>query len=170
MGFTAGKWREWYRDLLASDGSLVQSIQVDERGGKYLWQLGWWEQHQRLLAALGAQEQRRALVVSGDLHALGAVRIEASGGLALDRNPVHSILSGPVGVGDLGWPSRARGVDARTPEQLRVTSLLDLDERNGFTLIDFDRRTARIEIFGCGPEYQDPREIRPDSAFELEIA
>ncbi len=170
MGWTAGKWREWYRDLLESDGSLVEAIRVDEGGGKYQWQVGWWEQHQRLLAMLGAQEHRKALVVSGDLHALGAVRIEASGALDLNQNPVHSVLSGPVGVGDLGWPSRARGVEARIPAELRAASLLDLDERNGFTLLDFDRRATRIETSGCGPEYAAPSEIRLERALELEIA
>jgi hypothetical protein len=170
MGWTAGKWREWYRDLLESEGSLVEAIHVDESGGKFQWQTGWWEQHQRLLGALSAQKRRKALIVSGDLHALGAVRIEASGALALNRNPVHAILSGPVGVGDLGWPSRARGVDARIPTELSAASLLDLQERNGFTLLDFDRHSIRIETLGCGPEYEAPDQIKLDRALELEIA
>jgi len=170
MGFTAGKWREWYPDLLESDGSLVEAIQVDEAGGKYKWQVGWWEQHQRLLAALGAQKRRKALVVSGDLHALGAVRIETSGLLDLHQNPVHSILGGPVGVGDLGWPSRARGVEARIPTELRAASLLELEERNGFTLLEFDRHTTRIETFGCGPEYEAPSDLQLERALELEIS
>jgi hypothetical protein len=170
MGWTAGKWREWYRDVLESEGSLVEAIRIDERGGKFEWQPGWWAQHQRLLAGLGAQEQRRGLIVSGDLHALAAVRIEASGALALDRNPVHSVLSGAVGVGDLGWPSRARGVEARTPEELSVETLLELEERNGFTLLDCDGSVMRIETLGTGPEYTRPEQIRLDRALELEIA
>ena len=170
MGFTSGKWREWYPDLLESDGSLVEAIRVDENGGKYKWQVGWWEQHQRLLAALGAQQRRKALVVSGDLHALGAVRIETSGALALHQNPVYSILAGPIGVGDLGWPSRARGVEARIPTELSAASLLELKERNGFTLLEFDRDATRIETHGCGPEYSTPSDLQLDRALELEIA
>ena len=79
MGWTAGKWREWYRDVLESEGSLVEAIRVDSSGEKFEWQVGWWEQHQRLLAGLSAQRRRKALVVSGDLHALGATWIIESG-------------------------------------------------------------------------------------------
>ena len=96
--------------------------------------------------------------------------LAASGSLALNRNPVHSVLSGPVGVGDLGWPSRARGVDARIPEELSAESLLALEERNGFTLLDFDRRSVRIETLACGPEYRSPDQIQLDRALGLEIA
>jgi hypothetical protein len=169
MGWTAGKWREWYPDLLESAGSVVASVLRDEAGGKYLWQHGWWRQHQALLAALSAQTRRRALVVSGDLHALGAVRIEHSGDLDLEANPVHAILSGPVGVGDMGWPSRARGVGARLPEGVGAEPLLDLEERNGFTLLDFDRGSARIRIFGCPPDYVAPANLAVAPAFELEL-
>ena len=170
MGWTAGKWREWYRDLLESRGSVVEAIRVDASGEKFEWQIGWWEQHQRLLSGLSAQQRRKAIVVSGDLHALGATWIIESGGLPLEANPILSVLSGPVGVGDLGWPSRARGVEARTPAALSVESLLDLEERNGFTFLDFDRTTTRIETFACGPEYAAPEAIQLERALELEIA
>jgi hypothetical protein len=169
MGWTAGKWREWYPDLLDSAGSAVAPVLRDDEGGKYLWQQGWWRQHQALLGALSSQTRRKALVVSGDLHALGAVRIERSGRLDLGTNPVHAILSGPVGVGDIGWPSRARGVAARVPEDLGAESLLGLDERNGFTLLDFDRRTVRLQILGCPRDYVSPANLDVAPAFELEL-
>jgi hypothetical protein len=73
-------------------------------------------------------------------------------------------------VGDLGWPSRARGVEARTPEELSVETLLELEERNGFTLLDCDGSVMRIETLGTGPEYTRPEQIRLDRALELEIA
>ena len=170
MGWTAGKWREWYPDLLASTGSVVASVLTDDAGGKYLWQPGWWRQHQALLDALGSQTQRTALVVSGDLHALGAVRIERSDALDLAANPVHAVLSGPVGVGDIGWPSRARGVAARLPEALDAEPLLALDERNGFTLLDFDRGAARVRIFGAPVDYVSPAGLTVTPALELELA
>jgi hypothetical protein len=169
MGWTAGKWREWYPDVLESSGSAVAPVLRDEAGGKYMWQQGWWRQHQALLDSLSSQRRRKALVVSGDLHALGAVRIERSAGLDLAANPVHSILSGPVGVGDIGWPSRARGVAARLPEGLDAESLLELDERNGFTLLDFDRRSARVRVFGAPPDYVAPTSLGVAPAFELEL-
>jgi hypothetical protein len=168
LGFTAGKWREWYPDRLESRGSVVAAVGADAEGGKYLWQPGWWAQHQRLLAALSAQSRRRAVMVSGDLHALGAVEIEASGALDLRRNPVLSVLAGPVGVGEIGWPSRARGVTARTPEALRVASLLALEERNGFSLLDFDRASLRIETLGCPPGYVAPGALTLDRPLALE--
>ena len=148
----------------------MAAVTRDEAGGKYLWQPGWWEQHQRIAGALAAQRHRPALTVSGDLHALGMVRIERSGDLDLARNPVHSVLSGPVGTGDVGWPSYARGVTAGLPEALRVTELQALDERNGFTVLDFDRERCRIEVFGCPKEYVGPDELQPASAATLELA
>ncbi len=170
MGWTAGKWREWYPDQLDSTGAAVAPVLQDEAGGKYLWQQGWWRQHQALLEALASQSRRKALVVSGDLHALGAARIDRSGGLDLEANPVHAILSGPVGVGDVGWPSRARGVSARTPDAIGAESLLDLEERNGFTVMDFDRGSATVRIFGCPPDYTAPANLTVAPAFELELA
>jgi hypothetical protein len=170
MGWTAGKWREWYPDHLESTGSIVATVSKDAQGRKYLWQDGWWAQHQRLVEALASQERRPALTVSGDLHALGAVRIERSGDLDLTANPVHSVLSGPVGTADIGWPSRARGVQTRTPEALIVRALQVLDERNGFTVLDVDRDHCRIEVQGCGPGYVPPEALRPEPAFALRLA
>ncbi len=169
MGWTAGKWREWYPDLLESTGSIVAPVTADAQGGKYLWQEGWWRQHQRLVAALSGQRRRRALSVSGDLHALGALRIERSGDLHLGANPVTTVLSGPVGTGEVGWPSRARGVETRVPKALSVDVLQGLDERNGFTVLDFDRSVARVEVFGCGPEFVAPDALRPESTARFEI-
>lgn len=169
MGWTAGKWREWYRDRLESSGSLLAAVGVDEQGGKFEWQPGWWAQHQRLLGALSAQTKRKAVVVSGDLHALGAAIIESSGALALGQNPVHTLLSGPVGVGELGWPSRARGVTARVPAELSVRSLLDLDERNGFSVLDFDRAGAKMRTYGCPAGYVSPDRLSVTEAVSIDL-
>lgn len=169
MGWTAGKWREWYRDRLESSGSVVAAVGGDESGGKFMWQPGWWAQHQRLVGALAAQTKRKALVVSGDLHALGAGVIEASGALALGQNPVHTLLSGPVGVGEIGWPSRARGVTARAPEELSVRSLLDLEERNGFSVLDFDRYGAQLRTYGCPTGYVSPDRLTVSEAVSIDL-
>jgi len=157
MGWTAGKWREWYPDLLESSGSITARVERDEAGGKYMWQPGWWAQHQRLLRALASQQRRRPLLVSGDLHALGALRIAASGDLDLRENPVYSVLAGPVGTGDLGWPSRARGVETRTPRALEVEDLLEFREQIGFALLDFDRADVQLRLLGSPPELLEPR-------------
>ncbi|MFP6656023.1 MAG: hypothetical protein VCB25_10385 [Myxococcota bacterium] len=170
MGWSAGKWREWYPDLLTSRGSLVEGVQVDDQGQKFQWQDGWWQQHQRLLRALSDQSRRKPLIVSGDLHALGIARIEASGGLDFSDNPIYSVLSGPVGVGDIGWPSRARGVEPITPAGLKATSLLDLEERNGFSVLDFRRDRIDLEVFRCPAGYVSPSQLTLDSAARIKIA
>jgi len=157
MGWTAGKWREWYPDLLESSGSVTARVERDRAGGKYMWQPGWWAQHQRLLAALAAQQRRRPLMVSGDLHAVGALRIETSGELDLRENPVYSVLAGPVSTGDMGWPSRARGVQTRTPRSLEVEEVLDFREQIGFAILDFDREDLHLRLLGSPPDLLEPR-------------
>ena len=63
MGWSAGKWREWYPDVVAPEGfeGLVTNELnfegatkgvLTSKAQKYLWQRGWWSQHQRLLQAL----------------------------------------------------------------------------------------------------------------------
>jgi hypothetical protein len=121
------------------------------------------------LEVLANQSRRAPLILSGDLHALGVVRIERSGDLDLGANPVHSALSGPVGVGDLGWPSRARGVDSRNPSDLDVTEILGLEERNGFSVIDFDSENAVVDLFGCPQGWTDPSDLSVASAAQVHL-
>ena len=170
LGWTAGKWREWYRDLLTSSGAIVKEVLRDEDGNKFMWQEGWWKQHQRLVHALSSQKSRKPIMVSGDLHALGATRIERSGGLDLTGNPVYSVLSGPVGVGDLGWPSRARGVSAGTPTDIIATDLLALEERNGFTLLEFDRDQAVSHVLRCPTGYVSAERLTVETALRLKFS
>jgi hypothetical protein len=169
LGWTAGKWREWYRDLLVSQGSIVAEVLRDENGNKYMWQEGWWNQHQRLVAMLSAQVERKPIMLTGDLHALGATRIERSGSLDLSSNPVISILPGPVGVGDAGWPSRARGVLAQTPADLVTTGLLGLEERNGYAVLQFDRDRIECQLFRCPEGYVSPSQLNVDVVARLNI-
>ena len=130
FGWTAGKWGEWYPDVLQADGSLG----VEEP--KAYWQSGWFSQHQRLLSAIGGQKSRIPAVVSGDLHAVAAGRILKSGETGFD-SPVNVFLSGSIGTGN-GWPSAARGVGASPPSGLTLQESLKPVERNGFTILDFD--------------------------------
>ncbi len=170
LGWTAGKWREWYRDLLLSDGSLVEAVLRDEDGNKYMWQEGWWNQHQRLVQAIASQSNRKPIMVSGDLHALGATRIERSGNLDLTHNPIHSVLSGPVGVGDAGWPSAARGVQSRNPADLVCTDLLSLEESNGFTIFEFDREHDEFQLFRAPTEGSKPERLKVEIATRFNVA
>ncbi len=169
MGWTAGKWREWVPDYLEHEDAIVASVGRDADGGKFGWQRGWWEQHQRIVRALCAQKSRAALSVSGDLHALGTLRIERSGDLDLAANPLVAVLSGTPGTGSVGWPSRARGVAPRVPDALEAEPVLAYEERNGFTRLDFDRDTCRIETRRCPEGYVAPEALATEVASERVI-
>jgi hypothetical protein len=154
MGWTAGKWREWYPDVAATDGQGPAIARMDAQGKgvslttdqpKFMWQRGWWLQHQRLLAALGSQPERAGVMLSGDLHATGHLRIERSGALELTKG-VHSILTGPLGTGT-GWPSAARGTPPLIASNLDVDSLAEVEEKNGFTLVDLSQAEMTVRLF-----------------------
>jgi hypothetical protein len=139
-GWSGGKWAEWYPDLVLESGRLGTDRP------KYMWQAGWRAQHDRLLTAAS----RRAgipLFLSGDLHAIGHGRIHASGGIDLSRNPVVTVLTGPVSTGPPGWPSAFRGTPALVPGGLVVDQGLAPVERNGFTIVDFTWDRVEIRFF-----------------------
>ena len=157
-GYTAGKWREWYPDVVAEAGEsgVVSNPLMDETRGrlgvdaeKYLWQKGWWLQHQRLLGRL-AQRQGLRFVLSGDIHAQGAVAITRSGDEDFAPHPLVSILVGPVGSSTATWPSAARGVAAATPAWRGVETLLPTRESNGFAICDIAPGSAVVRLFDCG--------------------
>lgn len=159
MGWTAGKWREWYPDVVAPEGhkgTAAAGLMEDAPKGKlttqakkYLWPLGWWKQHQRLLSALYRREGSR-FMFSGDIHAQGALEITSSGDLSLDDRPVTSVLVGPVSTSDATWPSAARGIAAEQPEWLKVRHLIDTKEVNGFAILEVDSTKTKIDLHDCG--------------------
>lgn len=158
IGWTAGKWREWYPDVVAPEGvtgvvtnELMTGVQgqLTTKAEKYLWQRGWWDQHQRLLEGLSQASQSSRFTFSGDIHAQGAISIEASSELTFDE-PVVSILVGPVGTSDATWPSAARGIPAAQPEWLVSEELHATSEVNGFTVLEFTSTEAKLRLFACG--------------------
>jgi len=75
FGWTAGKWREWYPDVVAPEGftgvvtnELLSDVQgeLTNDAQKYFWQKGWWDQHQRLLEALANFRQGSLYVLVHD--------------------------------------------------------------------------------------------------------
>ena len=130
VGWGAGKWGEWYPDLLQSNGQLGVATP------KYMWQSGWNLQHNRLLQVASAM-RGIPLFLSGDLHALGEGRIHRYGSLDLRKNPIVTVLTGPIGTGPKAWPSAWRGTPPRTPTGLELDAGLDPLEKNGFSIIDF---------------------------------
>ncbi len=139
VGWSAGKWGEWYPDLLQANGQLGVGTP------KYLWQSGWNLQHNRLLQAASSM-QGIPLFLSGDLHALGEGRIQRYGNLDFRRNPVVSVLTGPISTGPKAWPSAWRGTPPRTPTGIELDAGLNPLEKNGFSIIDFteDRIEGRM--------------------------
>ncbi len=122
-----------------------EAVRLTTEQPKFMWQRGWWLQHQRLLEALGSQSERQGLLLSGDLHATGHIRINRSAGLELSRG-VDAILTGPLGTGT-AWPSRARGTPPLIATNLAVASLADVDEKNGFALIDLSQNESTVRLF-----------------------
>jgi hypothetical protein len=164
FGWSAGKWREWYPDLLEqsatgipaqSDELLLEQTSAgnsaDSRpflsteNPKYMWQRGWFLQHQRLLSAMSDQE-RTAIAMSGDLHACGWDRILQSADLDMRHNPLHMLLHGPIGT-RTAWPSRVRGVGATAPTDIALQRNVDPIEKNGFSIIDVTPENITAHLF-----------------------
>ncbi len=144
VGWTAGKWGEWYPDALGADGRLTTEAP------KELWQAGWFAQHNRLLAA-AARMPRVPLFLNGDLHSLGAGTIERSGDLDLSANPIRTVLCGPLGTGT-GWPSAGRGTRGAPSRRLEMVEDLPCVEENGFCLVDFTPDDVAVRLFRWRPE------------------
>ena len=155
FGWSAGKWREWYPDVADAGGvgSTVARMGVDgERFSlttdqpKFMWQRGWWSQHQRVLMSLSKQRHRVPMVLSGDLHATGHAQIVRSADLDFADNPINTLITGPLGTGTF-WPSRARGTPPVAARNLRLESPAPVTERNGFTLVDLTPDGVRVRLF-----------------------
>lgn len=145
IGWSAGKWAEWYPDILEEDGSLGTSRP------KPYWPSGWWKQNQRLLEALSGQHKRPPVIAGGDLHILSAGKILKSGELDLSHNPVNTFCVGPLGSAGPGFPSKFRGTPAQVPSQLEVEELLKPFEKNGFTIIDVTPEKMTFHMFAWRP-------------------
>lgn len=143
FGWTAGKLGEWY-----ADGPSDASTFNNDKG---YWQKGWFDQHQRLAAALSAQKQRAAVSISGDMHASAVTDMLRSGDLDLSANPIQTILPGPISTGTKGFPSAARGVFPWHPEALETRDITKIEERNGFTIVDVYPERIDVRQFRWRP-------------------
>jgi len=152
-GWSAGKWGEWYPDLLAEDGKLSVARP------KPYWQRGWLAQHDRLMASLSAMSGRIPLVVSGDLHAIGEGRMLRSGELDFSRNPVVTVLPGPLGTSNGGWASEFRGVGPMPPKHLDMQETVKPLEENGFLLMDFTPEAITLRYFKWNQKTQPVSDI-----------
>jgi hypothetical protein len=139
-GWSAGKWGEWYPDVLDSKGRLTTAQ------AKPYWQTGWLDQHDRIMGQLVGRRDRIPLIVSGDLHAVALGRIRRAGKMDLSAHPITSLLSGPIGTRPEGWPSAFRGVAPTPPAHLDLEEQVKPIEQHGFILADFlaDRIVLRL--------------------------
>ena len=154
IGWTAGKWGEWYPDVLDEQGALTT------RTPKYLWQNGWLKQHDRILAAAaearptagpGAGAPRLPLFLCGDMHSLAEGIISKSGDHDFSVNPVVTALIGPLGTGT-GWPSNARGTVAQAALTLAMREEQKCLEENGFSIVDVEPEQITVRYFRWLPE------------------
>lgn len=145
IGWSAGKWGEWYPDVRQKDGTLgIESP-------KPYWPSGWWEQHQRVLGMLHQQQERTPVIVSGDLHAFSYGKILRSGELDFGNNPIHTACVGPLASSGPGFPSQYRGVEAQVPSMMTVEELVKPLEKNGFTVIDITPKKMTFRMFSWRP-------------------
>ena len=146
VAWTAGKWSEWYPDVFQLDGS----IGIGEKE-KYLWQKGWWSQHQRLLNGLSNQ-QRKPIILQGDLHILSYGSIQKSGDLDFTKNPIQVIGTGPLGTGQFAFPSAFRGTLPVIPTNMDVNEIVKPLEKNGFTIIELTPEKMKFSMYAWKPE------------------
>jgi hypothetical protein len=144
IGWTAGKWGEWYPDVLEASGEL------GTKEPKYLWQNGWLRQHDRILAAASAAP-RLPLFLCGDMHSIAEGIVTRSGEHDLSTNPVVTALTGPLGTGD-GWPSAARGTVAQAAQALAMEERQRCLEENGFSIVDVLPEQVAVRYFRWLPK------------------
>jgi len=163
FGWSAGKWMEWYPDLRGDDGKLTTAEE------KYMWQSGWFAQHNRILQAASAMENSLPLFICGDLHQQSVGKITRSGELDMSKNPVISVCSGSLGTGRRGFPSSFRGLVAEPPVDLKVEEFLPSLEKNGFVVVDFTPDSVVVDFYAWKPP--DPVEnidtLEPHYSLEL---
>jgi hypothetical protein len=161
MGWTAGKWMEWYPDVLDRQNKLTT------KEPKPYWQSGWMSQHDRLVAAMAAMKHRVPLTISGDLHAVGIGKILRSGSLSLADNPLTTVLSGPIGTAPGAWPSAFRGVGSTPAQHLDLQEEVKPIEQHSFTIADFLPDRIRFRFFKWDLKTQPPEAIDTLQPFHM---
>ena len=141
-GWTAGKWGEWYPDVLHPETG-----QLTTRIPKRHWQQGWLDQHDRIMQSLAEMKHRNPLVIAGDLHATGAGTMHGAGNLDFSHNPITNILCGPIGTSIRGFPSVVRGISAAPSQYLDFQEQIPPIEEHGFSIVDFEKDKIIAKLF-----------------------
>jgi hypothetical protein len=159
-GWTAGKWGEWYPDVLGPDKKLTI------KSPKPYWQPGWLKQHDRIMSAMSGMKGRAPLVVSGDMHSIALGKMLRSGSQDFSANPITVCLPGTGGTRPLGWPSSGfRGTLATPSQVLDFIEEVKPLELHGFTLVDFLPDKMVLQQFKWDVKTQTIEEIDTLQAF-----
>ena len=139
FGWSAGKWLEWYPDVLGKDKKLHADLP------KYLWQQGWQNQHDRLLTSMYNTKGKVPITVSGDLHTFAAGKIKQSGTYDFSTNPIYSFIAGTLGA--TVFASTFRKIKASVPYDIENEEYFENEEENGFSIIDINKSEFRIRMY-----------------------
>ncbi len=151
--WSAGKFTEWYPDILTESGALTESED------KPFWPDGWNDQHDRLVAAASNRRDRVPLWISGDLHSSSLGLLTRSRQRNLLANPIVCLCCGTPGTGTPGFPSNFRGVKASPSVTVEASEIVPPVEENGFSLIDFTPDDITISMFRWDHRTQPEDEI-----------
>ncbi|GAC10100.1 hypothetical protein [Paraglaciecola chathamensis] len=164
IGWSAGKWGEWYPDVLQANGKLGKQTP------KPYWPEGWWLQHQRILTSIHKQTDRAPVIMSGDLHAFSCGKIRTSGELDFSDNPINTMCVGTVGSSDPVFASWYRKVGPQIPTDMELENLFPPLEKNGFSIIDVTPEKITVNMFAWRqPESVDAIETM-EPFFSYDIA
>jgi hypothetical protein len=87
---------------------------------------------------------------------VGIGKILRSGSLNLEKNPLTSVLAGPIGTAPGGWASAFRGVGPSSPEHLDLREEIKPIEQHSFTIADFLPDRIRLRFFKWDLKTQAP--------------
>jgi hypothetical protein len=139
IGWSAGKWMEWYPDKRNQEG------QLSTEGDKYFWQSGWKTQHDRLLQGISNVKNKKPIFLQGDLHTFAGGKIYKSGTLDLEKNPIEAFIMGPLGSS--AFPSAVRGLKAEAPKGIGMEEYFENVEETGFSIVDITEDQVHIKMY-----------------------
>jgi hypothetical protein len=99
---------------------------------------------------------------------LGSGQDDASGELKLS-NPMHFILNGTLGTGDLAFPSSFRSVESKQSHLVGMDEALKPTEKNGFTVIDVtpDKMTFTMFMWRPPQTVEEIDTMKPALIYEV---
>jgi hypothetical protein len=102
------------------------------------------------------------------MHASAAGKMTRSGELKLS-NPMHFILNGTLGTGDLAFPSSFRSVESKPSQLAGMDEALKPTEKNGFTVIDVtpDKMTFTMFMWRPPQTVEEIDTMKPALIYEV---